>query len=125
MAETQPRTEPTIKEEAEGVDEIDVRFQRSDSRLERQDSRLERMDSQMEGPVFRRKRADSVSVVTVDTADLDCTFTRPDQDVEDRIIEEEKSATGRVRFKLLLAFLFLLTVIYDRNARCAIKKRSL
>ena len=104
MAETQPRTEPTIKEEAEGVDEIDVRFQRSDSRLERQDSRLERMDSQMEGPVFRRKRADSVSVVTVDPADLDCTFTRPDEEVEDKIIEEEKSATGRVRFKLLLAF---------------------
>ena len=120
MAETQHRIEPTIKEVPEDTDGIDVRFQRSGSHLERQDSRLERMDSQMEAPVFRRKRADSLSVVTVDTADLDCTFTRPDEEREDKIIEEEKSETGRVFFNLLFATLLLLTVIYDENARCTI-----
>lgn len=43
-----------------------------------------------------RKRADSLSVITVDTADLDCQLTRPDQEQIDRMIEEEKSKTGRV-----------------------------
>lgn len=52
----------------------------------------------MDGQLFRRRRADSLSVVTVDTADLDCQFTRPDEQHEDKIIEEEKSETGRVRF---------------------------
>ena len=51
---------------------------------------------------FRRKRADSLSVVTVDTADLDCQFTRPDEEQEDKIIEEEKAETGRVRGTPLL-----------------------
>lgn len=92
-----------MKEEPEGVDEIDARFQRSESRLGREDSRLGRMDSQMEGSIYQRKPADSLSIVTVDTADLVCAPTRPDQEVEGKIIEEEKSLTGRVRFKLLLA----------------------
>lgn len=56
---------------------------------------LERRESQIEIP-FRRKRADSLSIVTVDTADLDCQFTRPDEHEEDKIIAEEKAETGRV-----------------------------
>lgn len=79
-----------LRDVPENTDEIDLSFQRSNSRLERR-------DSMMDGPPFRRKRADSVSIVTVDTADLDCQFTRPDEAHEDRIIEEEKSETGRVR----------------------------
>ena len=103
MVETQPRTEPTKKEVPEGVHEIDVRFQRSESRLEREDSRLERMDSQMEGSIYQRKPEDRLSIVTDETADLVCAPTRPDQEVEGKIIEEEKSLTRRVGFKLLLA----------------------
>ena len=57
---------------------------------------LERLDSHSD--VQRLKRAESMSVITVDTADLDCQFTRPDQEQADRMIEEEKSQTGRVRF---------------------------
>lgn len=59
---------------------------------------LERLDSHSD--VQRLKRAESMSVITVDTADLDCQFTRPDQEQADRMIEEEKSQTGRVRFGL-------------------------
>ena len=58
---------------------------------------FERMDSHLDvtlGP----KRADSMSVITVDTADLDGQLTRPDEDQMDRMIEEETSQTGRVRF---------------------------
>ena len=76
-----------LEEIPEITDEVDFR---------RGDSFLERQESQMEVP-FRRKRADSLSVVTVDTADLDCQFTRPDEEQEDKIIEEEKAETGRVR----------------------------
>lgn len=61
----------------------------------RRESFLGRQDSQVDIP-FRRKRADSISIVTVDTADLDCQFTRPDQEQEDKIIEEEKAETGSV-----------------------------
>ena len=60
---------------------------------------LERLDSHSD--VQRLKRAESMSVITVDTADLDCQFTRPDQEQADRMIEEEKSQTGRVRFGLV------------------------
>ena len=56
---------------------------------------LERLDSHLDVP-FTRKRADSMSVITVDTADLDCQFTRPDEEEIDRMIEEETSKTGRV-----------------------------
>lgn len=78
----------------------------------------------MEGLVFWRKWVDSVFVVMVDMVDLDCIFMRFDEDVEDRIIEEEKFVIGWVCFKLLLVILFLLIVIYDRNVWCVIKKRS-
>ena len=54
---------------------------------------MERLDSHLDIP---RKRADSISVITVDTADLDCQFTRPDQE-GDKMIEEEKSKTGTVQ----------------------------
>lgn len=54
---------------------------------------IERLDSHLEVP--RRRRADSISIVTVDTADLDCQFTRPDQEMADKMIEEEKSKTGQ------------------------------
>ena len=59
---------------------------------------LERLDSShidvpQNNPM---KRADSLSVITVDTADLDCQLTRPDQEQIDKMIEEEKSKTGRV-----------------------------
>ena len=56
---------------------------------------LERLDSHLNVP-HTRKRADSLSVITVDTADLDCQLTRPDQEQMDKMIEEEKSKTGRV-----------------------------
>lgn len=73
---------------------------------------LERLDSHA-SHVSRRGRADSLSVVTVDTADLDCQFTRPDQEQADKMIEQEKSQTGRVRFCLLhdctILQIFLLT----------------
>ena len=89
--EPHPRTESVLRDvPEEGTDVIDVSFQPSESRLERR-------DSLMEVQPFRRKRADSLSIITVDTADLDCQFTRPDEEQEDHIIEEEKSATGRVR----------------------------
>lgn len=88
--EPQPRTESVLRDVPEGADGIDLSFHRSESRLERR-------DSVMDGQPFRRKRADSLSIVTIDTADLDCQFTRPDEQHEDKIIEEEKSATGRVR----------------------------
>lgn len=74
----------------EDVEEVDGQFS---SRLS-----LERLDSHSD--VQRLKRAESMSVITVDTADLDCQFTRPDQEQADRMIEEEKSQTGRVRFGL-------------------------
>lgn len=60
---------------------------------------LERLDdsSHIDVPQNNlRKRADSLSVITVDTADLDCQLTRPDQEQIDKMIEEEKSKTGRV-----------------------------
>ena len=79
-----------LRDVPENTDGVDFTSQRSESRLERR-------DSLMDGPAFRRKRADSLSVVTIDTADLDCQFTRPDEQHEDKIIEEEKSETGRVR----------------------------
>jgi len=79
-----------LKDVPENTDVVDFSPQLSESRLERR-------DSLMDGQPFRRKRADSLSVVTVDTADLDCQFTRPDEQHEDKIIEEEKSETGRVR----------------------------
>lgn len=72
------------------MEEVDGQFS---SRLS-----LERLDSRSD--VQRLKRAESMSVITVDTADLDCQFTRPDQEQADRMIEEEKSQTGRVRFGL-------------------------
>ena len=89
LTEPHPRTESLLKNVPEHTDEVDFSFERGESRLERRDSVLD-------GQPFRRKRADSLSVVTVDTADLDCQFTRPDEEQEDRIIEEEKSETGRV-----------------------------
>lgn len=51
-----------------------------------------------------------MSVITVDTADLDCQFTRPDQEQADRMIEEEKSQTGRVKMKVFWAYAKSLTV---------------
>lgn len=62
---------------------------------------LERLDdsSHIDVPQNNlRKRADSLSVITVDTADLDCQLTRPDQEQIDKMIEEEKSKTGRVMY---------------------------
>lgn len=56
---------------------------------------VERLDSHLDIPL--RKRADSISVITVDTADLDCQFTRPDQE-GDKMIEEERSKTGKVQW---------------------------
>ena len=88
--EPKPRTESVLRDVPENTDGIDFSFQRRESRMESR-------DSLMDGQPFRRKRADSLSVVTIDTADLDCQFTRPDDQHEDKIIEEEKSATGRVR----------------------------
>ena len=76
-----------LEEIPETVEEVDFR--------PRGETILERQDSQIEIP-FRRKRADSLSIVTVDTADLDCQFTRPDEHEEDKIIAEEKAETGRV-----------------------------
>ncbi|KAK2566616.1 Multidrug resistance-associated protein 1 [Acropora cervicornis] len=53
-----------------------------------------------------RKRIDRrLSVVTVETVDLDCQFIRPDHDDdEDKIIEVEKAETGRVRFAVFWAY---------------------
>jgi len=93
--EPQPRRESLLQEIPENTDEVDLR--------PRGDSFLERRDSQVEIP-FRRKRADSLSIVTVDTADLDCQFTRPDEEQEDKIIAEEKAETGRVCGILLFCF---------------------
>ena len=56
---------------------------------------VERLDSHLD--IRLRKRADSISVITVDTADLDCQFTRPDQE-GDKMIEEERSKTGKVQW---------------------------
>jgi len=95
--EPTPRTESVLRDVPENTDGIDLSFQRSNSRLERR-------DSLMDGQPFRRKRADSLSVVTIDTADLDCQFTRPDEQHEDKIIEEEKSETGRVKFAVFWAY---------------------
>ena len=67
---------------------------------------LEQLDSHLDVPPARR-RADSLSVVTVDTADLDCQFTRPDQEQMDKMIEEETSKTGRVSHQYQL-FPFVL-----------------
>ena len=58
---------------------------------------FERLDSHLDVQLGR-KRADSMSVITVDTADLDGQLTRPDQDQMDRMIEEETSQTGRVTY---------------------------
>ena len=77
----------------EDIDDIDGRLSSRHS-LERLDSHASHLDAP------RRQRADSLSVVTVDTADLDCQFTRPDQEQADKMIEQEKSQTGRVRFSL-------------------------
>ena len=47
--------------------------------------------------VLRKRIERRLSVVTVETVDLDCQFIRPDlDDQEDKIIEEEKAETGRV-----------------------------
>ena len=64
---------------------------------------VERLDSHLDIPL--RKRADSISVITVDTADLDCQFTRPDQE-GDKMIEEEKSKTGKVQCNTALQPLY-------------------
>ncbi|KAL9964349.1 hypothetical protein ACROYT_G027978 [Oculina patagonica] len=69
---------------------------------------MERLDSRLDVP--RRKRADSISVVTVDTADLDCQFTRPDQETADKMIEEEKSKTGQVKLSVFWEYAKSLTV---------------
>ena len=90
LTEPKPRKESVLQDVPENTDGIDFSFHRSESRMERR-------DSLMDGQPFRRKRADSLSVVTIDTADLDCQFTIPDEQHEDKIIEEEKSETGRVR----------------------------
>lgn len=90
LTEPKPTKESVLQDVPENTEGIDFSFHRSESRMERR-------DSLMDGQPFRRKRADSLSVVTIDTADLDCQFTRPDEQHEDKIIEEEKSETGRVR----------------------------
>ncbi|KAL9964378.1 hypothetical protein ACROYT_G028009 [Oculina patagonica] len=95
--EPHPRTDSLLRNVQEHTDEVDFSFQGSDSRLDRSESVLD-------GQAFRRKRADSLSVITVDTADLDCQFTRPDEEREDKIIEEEKSETGRVKFAVFWAY---------------------
>ena len=47
--------------------------------------------------VLRKRIERRLSVVTVETVDLDCQFIRPDHDDdEDKIIEVEKAETGRV-----------------------------
>lgn len=47
--------------------------------------------------VLRKRNDRRLSVVTVETVDLDCQFIRPDHDDdEDKIIEVEKAETGRV-----------------------------
>ncbi|XP_068732556.1 multidrug resistance-associated protein 1-like [Montipora capricornis] len=55
--------------------------------------------------VLRKRIERRLSVVTVETVDLDCQFIRPDlDDQEDKIIEEEKAETGRVRFAVFWAY---------------------
>ncbi|KAL9964351.1 hypothetical protein ACROYT_G027981 [Oculina patagonica] len=58
------------------------------------------------------KREDSISVVTGDTADLDCQFTRPDQE-GDKMIEEEKSQTGNVKLSVFWEYAKSLTVPFS------------
>lgn len=54
--------------------------------------------------LFNRKRADSLSLYTIDTAELEGLLTRPDEEVVDRMIDEETSKSGRVRLIALLPF---------------------
>ncbi|XP_044166542.1 ATP-binding cassette sub-family C member 3-like [Acropora millepora] len=55
--------------------------------------------------VLRKRIERRLSVVTVETVDLDCQFIRPDHDDdEDKIIEVEKAETGRVRFAVFWAY---------------------
>ena len=76
----------------EDTEEVDASHptKRSSSRLRN----LERFDSRVETPVHRRR---ALSVITVETADLDCQFTRADE--VDKMIEEEKSEKGRVSLR--------------------------
>ena len=78
--------DPVPEARMEDIDDLDGHWSGKQS--------IERLDSQLDVP--RRRRADSLSVITVDTADLDCQFTRPDEEMIDKMIEEEKSKTGQV-----------------------------
>ena len=103
-----------LKDIPETTDEMEFR--------PRGDSFLERRQSQVDIP-FRRKRADSVSIVTVDTADLDCQFTRPDEEQEDKIIEEEKAETGSV-CGILLSFVTAIPRVRNFIYRCKVATSS-
>ena len=69
----------------EDIDDVDGRLSTRQS--------TEHLGSHLDIP--RTRPDDSTSVVTSDTSDLDCQFTRPDQE-GDKMIEEEKSQTGNV-----------------------------
>ena len=64
---------------------------------------MEKLETHSE-VLFTRKRADSLSLYTIDTAELEGLLTRPDEEVVDRMIDEETSKSGRVRLIALLPF---------------------
>ena len=64
---------------------------------------MEKLETHSE-VLFTRKRADSLSLYTIDTAELEGLLTRPDEEVVDRMIDEEISKSGRVRLIALLPF---------------------
>ncbi|XP_015764594.1 PREDICTED: multidrug resistance-associated protein 1-like, partial [Acropora digitifera] len=89
---------------------------------------MEKLEAHSE-VLFTRKRADSLSLYTIDTAELEGLLTRPDEEVVDRMIDEETSKSGRVKFAvfwdyaksltLILSALILLFVISGEAAAVA------
>ncbi|XP_029207815.1 multidrug resistance-associated protein 1-like [Acropora millepora] len=89
---------------------------------------MEKLETHSE-VLFTRKRADSLSLYTIDTAELEGLLTRPDEEVVDRMIDEETSKSGRVKFAvfwdyaksltLILSALILLFVISGEAATVA------